>query len=224
MKVCAGVLACLLAVQVATADQLQWNNVDWQAGELSQSFDVGGINVGFAFSGSVDCLIEETNDHYGPLPDDDHGWNVDGLWWGCNMMDASDYLTLTISFDQPVSQVQFSIYDIDGMGNNWEKLLVDASYQGQPATVAFSNVGSGITANGNLLASNGSYEGVPGETPNTADVDLSISTMVDTISLQFTCNAVADRGQLIGDIAFVPEPLTTMLLVVGGVGVLKRRG
>lgn len=219
-------IVCMISIiSLSGAAVLNWNSVDWPAGALNQPYVVEGVTCDLTFGGDTQYLL--TNPPFSQdLPDDDHSYAVSGLWWGANFdtQAVNPAITLTIEFSQPVSAAAFELYDIDGVlsSGQWETTQVDAYLGIAPVAPVFVP-GAHVTVAGNILGSDGFFDGEPGDAGNTAAVGLVFGDMIDTIVLTYQSNADANRGQLIGNIEFVPEPATLLMFGAGGFLLRKRR-
>jgi len=210
----------------ASAAVLDWGVVDWAGGSLSNTYlnvDGVGVDISLAFTGDTGEILTSHGSTPGPLPTDLHTWDASGLWWAANFSQASQSLTLTISFDSAVSNVSFKVHDLDGTGvvggsGNWETLTVSGTLAGN-AVNALLTPGSHQVLNGNTIQSNG-WDQTPADPTTTALIQFN---NVDTIVLLYKSNINSERGEILSNITFVPEPSTMLLLAAGVMGLLRKR-
>lgn len=203
-----------------SASLLDWSVVDWPSGSLSNTYsnvDGVGVDISLAFSGDTSEILASHGSTSGALPTDLHTWDAQGLWWAANFSQAGQGLTLTIIFDTLVSDVAFSVHDIDGMSGNWEKLTVSGLASGS-AVNPLITAGANQILTGTTIASN-NYDQSPADPTTTALIQFA---SVDTIVLLYESNINAERGEILSNIAFVPEPTTMLLLGAGALSFLRR--
>jgi hypothetical protein len=196
---------------------LDWAVYDWSGGSLSNTYNVDGVNVTLTFTGDTSRILNSHSSTPGPLPTDLHSWDAQGLWWAANFNQLGQSLTLTITFDQVVSDVAFSIHDLDGSGGNWEQVTVSGSALGSAVNPAIT-AGAKHILTGTTIASN-NYDQTPADVATTAMIQFASA---DTIVLLYESNINAERGEILSNITFIPEPATLLLLGAGAVGLLRR--
>ena len=115
----AALLAVLLCPFQAKAATLDWNNVDWTAGSLSQSFEIDSGNPGNDITITITGNTSRFNTNY---PDDNTnltgglGSSEQSLQLYMNKFaNDTEFVTVTITFNYAagVDHVNFSIFDID---------------------------------------------------------------------------------------------------------------
>lgn len=223
MKRCFVTAAALLIVCAAGASMLNWDGSQWPHGFLTETYFIDGVMVDMAFTGAVGSLISSHSAAYNQaLPTDDwdrNAWSPtapDALWWGVKeLVSEGAPLEFTISFDTPVTDVAFCLYDLDGVeliylsgelaGNNvYPSMVSPGSIDYTPATGRL--YGNGISGN-------------PGAANNTACIDFS--GPIDKIVLSYS--GPKDTGVMLGDLEFVPEPASLTLLAMGAGALLRTR-
>jgi len=223
MRALVALTTVLMAVSGAGASVLNWDGTQWPDGSLTEVYVVDGVTIRLTFTGNTEKLLTAADPpHNVDLPTDDHAWAPPGLWWACSELETGESLTLTIDFSPAVYGVTFNIYDIDGVIPAQEEVTVSASLGASSVTPTFPVVGAHINLAGNVLTSDGTFDSDPDSPDNTATVGLSGGDSVDQMVLLYT-SIGTNRGELIGPITFVPEPVAAALLTMGGLAVIRRR-
>lgn len=257
---------------MAQADTLDWNKVNWSKGGEEQTFydvDGSGIDITITLTLSYDSATynkphnhkkgySTQTDWIDGGPDDNNTFGGDGskqtgesLYLGLNF--ASDnrkvsYLDARISFSKSVSNVNFSLFDVDAYGYNYkggyEKGIqfvdvieyLESDYQGSssgsatvdynPGKINYVNNGNGDQYYGNTILNSSADQS---DNPKSA-LNIGWSDPVDTVSFRYTTGSspVRDPGnQAIGlsNVSFyeynaVPEANTviTSSFIVLGLG------
>jgi len=258
---------------MATAVTLDWDQQDWNKGSTEQTFyNIGnsGVDVTISLSLSYDSAsyrnpynrwdrYKTTSSFIDGGPDDNNTFGGDGyikdeesLYMGINL--ATDdrnvsYLDVTISFSQSVTDLDFSLFDVDSFGYNYYggyetgiqfRDVIDqiqSSNNGSDAGTAsvsynsskiYTETNGGDTAYlGNTRLNDGGND--QNDNPRSV-LDLGWSSPVDTVSFRYstTGDAVADPGQQaisLSDISFcsykaVPEPATYLVGTLIPLGLL----
>ncbi len=225
-------LAVIIVLSAATANAyvLDWTAVDYAAGATYQQFaNIGGSGINMDFQW-VDGAPGGLANMYSGLPDDDalttqYPSAAPGLWYATN--NGGD-VSVVITFSQVVSDICFSIYDIDGATANMEKVRIKGfdindnpvdigSYcwfnNGNEIGVTVGNAAFGVEfAN---LAGVDLNPGQAGWEKNQALIGIDSGAQIKKLGIAFT-NLDGVRGQIIENISFVPEPTTMVLLALGG--------
>lgn len=222
------VLAC---GTVAQALDIVWDGTQWAEDDgmgnpiLVQSYNVGGITVDMQVGGSTGDLVRGPS-YY--LPTDNWAqwvsWNIQGLWLAATNLTAGEVLTLDIQFSQPVTGLSFDIYDLD-YWNGRERVQAGACLGG--TIIAASSVVTGqyvdFTPPCILEASAGSTAALNPDDPQGRNkATLTYNDPIDSLQLSFDSCDGTQVGVLLGNLTFVPEPVTLGLLGLGAL-VLRRR-
>lgn len=205
------------------------------------NIDGSGVNISMYWTGETNKFLSNYIYNDGSnvatitLPDDDFSSifnDLSALWYG---LDSGGTVSLVMQFSQPVTNVSFNVWDIDGLIGQagMEKVRVKGFLGGLGngavapdvysggADLAFSLVAIGGVNDGLTISNKGLYDINPPAAEHMATV--GFTGPIDTIGFQFTSTA-ANRGELIGDISFVvPEPATLILLGVGAFGLIRRK-
>lgn len=232
-RILAALVIAILAVNVNAAVLNWYNDVDYAAGSLNQTFnniDGSGVNVNFAWSGNTNRMLAG-------YPDDDSAktsFDMSALWYAANFAAyPSEGVSVTITFSEPVYGVNFTLYDIDGETPLIEKTRIKGFLAGVPTLPSSYNAGDDVlveiipvdtdplTEDGFIFWNDGTFDNGPLSDLNQGWV--TFAGPINQIGLQFKASAGADRGQLMGDITFVPEPATISMLGLGVLGLLRRR-
>jgi hypothetical protein len=232
-RILAALIVAILAANLNAAVLNWYNDVDYAAGSLNQTFnniDGSGVNVNFAWSGNTNRILAG-------LPDDDAAktnFDMSALWYAANFAAyPSEGVSVTITFSEPVYGVNFTLYDIDGETPMIEKTRIKGFLAGVPTLPDSYDCGNNVlieiipvdtdpsTEDGFIFWNDGYIDYSP---PNALSQGwVTFDGPIDMIGLQFKAGAGADRGQLMGDITFVPEPATISMLGLGVLGLLRRR-
>ena len=240
VAVAAATLCCGTSAY-AVPYSLQWDaaTVDYPGGSTSPvnfaDVDGSGIDVSMSWSGDTDRFLTDYDIGGGTLvsfPDDDVIAGLSGLWLAMEFAIENESVTATFVLSQPVTSVHIPIYDIDGVSPTFERLLI-RGYDGANGVVPVQ-----YEAGDDLLASVVPYDGggppdwgfeflnggendvdVPPPNPNSGWV--LFDDPIDSFTLEYAATPGAERGMIIGDITFVPEP-STLALLMGSLLVLGR--
>jgi hypothetical protein len=262
MKALARWILSLLIPWSAQAQMLDWDEVDWTRGANSETFsDVQGtgidISIGLTLSNDKNKNQVTQWSPYGTASPDDN--NTFGGDWGKKDGEslylkpdfASDnrersYLDVTISFSQSVSNVQFSLFDIDvglwytrSPGLEFEDIIeqISGSHDGQSVDASV-DAGNRIIVDNSTDPGNTLYRGNTSTSDSGQDqndnpgsvIRLTFSDPVDTINFRYSSGNRAEWNpgdQAIGmsDISFsaynaVPEPSTVLgsILMIAAIG------
>ncbi len=233
------VVAIVVSAAMANAYVLDWTAVNYTAGAAHQQFaNVGGSGIAMDFQwyngdtgqpGGTFLNAGLPNDEDGLLPvypNAEHG-----LWYATG---NSNDVSLVITFSQTVSNVMFSIYDIDGLGANKESVRIkgfDTAGVAIDLSKYWCSYGDDITfyeegtaAFGYQFINNGLNDEDPGVADwqrNLATIGMDSGAQIKSIGIAFLNND-GERGQILTDISFVPEPATMVLLALGGM-LLRRK-
>jgi hypothetical protein len=141
----AAAAACLLAAgaPAAAAELLDWDVVTWPAGNLTRTFTVGDGNVVFTFSGNTANLVPIGTGNSPNLSAVLLGGQpagTDALTFRTDHTNNTQSITITIDFTHAggVSDVAFSIFDVDALFFNHVDRVVVTGFQG--ATPIFAAV------------------------------------------------------------------------------------
>lgn len=196
--------------------ELNWDSVVWPDESLANSYTVGGVGVDVAFSGSTDKL-------YAPFPTTDTSAypGIGGLWPAAKNLATTDAVMLSIDFSQPVTDLTFSIYDVDFYITGTERVSYCAFDDGS-TVYADVTLGSKITQETPVCFVGEHGNGAqPGDENNT--LSFCFPYAVDSVELTFDVVGGGNFGLIVGDLTFVPEPATMSLLGVGLLSTLRRR-
>lgn len=212
---------------------LDWNSVNWTAGNLSQSFDIDGSNAGnditITISGDTGNL---TNSLGGNTPPDDvteidGGTGQQALMLSADHSNLSQSLTVTITFlySNGVNGLQFSIFDVDrsvSFGSGFDDQIRNFTVNGGTSTnVSITGSSLNTVSNNNSPTASVSGNNVSGDTTANANAAVSFQSGVNVYSISFdwgnqaTFTNVNRQAIAIGDLTWtpaVPEPG----VVVGG--------
>jgi hypothetical protein len=240
-------VAVAFVAGAAQAVVLNWNapGVDYPAGGVGPVLfnSVGGssTNMTFAWSGNTNRFLSGydytgTGSPLVTLPDDDATPvaypGVSALWYATNFLSTTESVSLTITFSQPVTNVSFHIYDIDGIIPASESTRIKGFLSGVPTLPSDFGGGTDVdiavvpvdtdpaTNDGIIFSSKGGGDTNPPLAAN--DGWVTFAGPIDMIGMQFR-SSVGARGQFLSDITFVPEPATMILLAAGGLLALRRR-
>ncbi len=227
---------------VAGASVLQWDatGVTYPQGDTGPvtftNVDGTGVDITIDWLGDTGTFLSGWAMAGGTydLPSDEAAeeFSMSALWWANNFTSGQS-VSMVISFSEPVTDVNFTLFDIDGVQPQWEKTRIKAFSGGLGGTaslpsmwtlgsdVNFTIVAIGNPGDGLILTNGGAGDTTPPDAIHQAELDFF--GPIDTIGIAYSSIAAADRGQLIGDISFVPEPATMALLALGGLAVLRRR-
>ncbi len=187
----------ILAVAVAApAATLDWPGApDWIDGTFGPyAYNAGGVAITVSVS-DADGVSLPTH------PTDDNGFGVPSLWIaGSFLASPGSPIVTTIEFSKPVSNVQWTMYDIDTKAGDNERVEVLATNDGAPAPITGASTGSGVEFDGvSVFEANGTSNGNPPNAPDNAAV--TIDGPIDRMTISF--QGFQDNiGFLIGNISF----------------------
>jgi len=130
--VCIRLLIALVVIIFSTSTVFATGILDWDTTVPiypTGSFAHDYVNIGTPpvdISTTVTGDTGDLDDGFGTTPDP----RADGLFFGVDYEDRSESVTLTINFSQPVSNVSFSIFDIDERvtaGGFTDEIIINAS-------------------------------------------------------------------------------------------------
>lgn len=206
------------------ADTLDWNSVNWSNEDLTESFNVGGTTISFVISGDTGGI--ENNSPNDTTQINGSSSTEQTLFLNTNHGNRNDDITITITFSQPVTNISFTIYDIDADSSSYVDQIRNVYGSDGVNTYAFSATGS----SGNSVASSGTTSlTVTGTSSINDDSDNGNATFsytgaaVTTISFTYGNNTDTSLGDRppgnpgnqwigLGDITYtvVPEPAVSM--------------
>jgi hypothetical protein len=234
--------SCLLAALVllwlgmgrVQAITLDWNNVNWTADSLSQSFDIDPGNAGNDITITISGNTGDIDDSGGASPDDNtiitggQGGTQESLYLAADYGGSGRELVVTITFSAGyiygVENVQFTIFDVDRDSGVWRDQIDEMAGTRNSATVSFADLTGtnfhDIFDSGTATARARGDGATENADPGTDDANLNVvfnDAPVDEVSFRWTNIDAALGFQYIGlyDITYtpaVPEPAT----VVGG--------
>jgi hypothetical protein len=234
--------SCILAALVLVcfglgrveAVTLDWNNVDWTADSLSQSFDIDPSNAGNDITITISGNTGDIDDSGGASPDDNtiitggQGGTQESLYLAADYGGTGRELVVTITFSAGyvygVENVQFTIFDVDRDSGVWRDQIDEMEGRRNSAVVSFADLTGtnfhDIFDSGTATARARGDGATENADPGTDDANLNVvfnDAPVDEVSFRWTNIDAALGFQYIGlyDITYtpaVPEPAT----VVGG--------
>ncbi len=209
-------LFCCAVVASASGNLVDWSDVTWTPDDLGpNSFtggDAGATTVTLEFSDPDNILTGAGTDPFdSPFISSGTSGFDDSLQFRFNDNSASgvtssnySFVTLTITFDQPVNNVRFAFGDIDGGSapdnaaiDSWQDIVVvTGSLLGSEVGFSASGLGSSVgddSADGNLFStgSNVTLYGLDGDTPSTGsdatdgNATLTADDIIDTIVIEY---------------------------------------
>ncbi len=225
---------CWSTSAYAEPHSLQWDapTVDYPGGSTSPvnfaDVDGSGIDVSISWSGNTDRFLTDYDIGGGMLvsfPDDDVIAGISGLWLATEFATENESVTATFVFSQPVTSLHIPVYDIDGVGPTFERLLIRGYSGGTGIVPSQYDTGDDLLASvvpfdgggppdWGLEFLNGGQNDIDTLPPNPANNGWAFfADPVDSITLEYAATRLTERGIIIGDIAFVPEPSTFALLM-----------
>lgn len=232
---CCSFLIVLLLAACASAYQLTWyDDVDYPAGSTGpvDFTDVDGSGVTMTFE-----WVDITGTFFDNLPDDDAVKDQmppleSGLWYALN---EAQRASLVISFSEPVTNVSFNVWDIDGVqatpptgpDDAMEYLRIKSFLAGGNVLPTDAGGGNHIMVDwglsdpavGVILYNDGLFDVWPPHADSMGWV--TMDGPIDKVGMQFIARDV-DRGQILGDVTFVPEPATVVMLMLGGLLIRRK--
>lgn len=223
---------------------LHWDapTVDYPGGSTSPvSFtdvDGSGIGISISWSGNTERFLADYDIGGGVLvsfPDDDVIAGFSGLWLATEFAAAGESVTATFAFSEPVTNLYIPVFDVDGASPIFERLLFRGYSGGTGIVPSQYDTGDDLLAsvvpfeeggppNWGLEFLNGGQNDIDTLPPNPGNIGWALFTdPIDSITLEYAATPGAERGMVIGDITFVPEP-STLALLIGSLLVLSRSG
>lgn len=214
------------ALSQATASVLDWDLVDWTdtTAPYSQAFVVNGVTVTVSITGDVNRFTTINGD---TAPDDNThqtgGTGGESLYLAMNYTADTQAITITITFSAMVTNVSYSIFDIDFTNNGFTDQIRTISATNGTTTYAASITDSGAGNTVNIANNNTTSATVTGDGTAAEGTDDGNATFAfganNVNSITFTygndpATTPADPSQQsigLGDINFtiVPEPSTS---------------
>jgi len=221
MRIMWSAFAGLAVAASAPASTLEWGSHpghDWAPGDIgTHTYSVDGVDIDVTVADPSGITLSSPV----VLPDDDNSFGISAFWIGGDFS-GSESITVTLQFSVDVTDVSFSMYDIDGTGSDSESVIVGGSRNGGVIAMAGAMTGSGVDFDGiDTFSNNGSSNANPPAAIDSATV-LGFASEIDTLTISFSANS-AGKGFLIGDISFLPAPGAAAFLCLGGLAAARRR-
>jgi hypothetical protein len=238
-------LCATFLLGAAQAITLNWDtDFDWPAGSLIQTIpnvDGSGIDMTFTWDGANpgsllnNYQVPGYPGYYATLPDDNPVEDImpgvdSGIWYATT---GPSSINLVIEFSESVTNVSFDLFDIDGVGGggtstNFKEYLRVIGFLANGTAVLPTNAGGGSdvglewwpAATGIIFVNGGLQDQWPPYAANEAWVNFA--GPIKKIGFEFKNNDGV-RGQILGDITFLPEPATLVLLSIGGLAAIRRK-
>lgn len=173
----------------------------------------------------ADVLITDAGGvTYGSFPQAGNFFGIDSLWIAGNF--ASDPwgndIVVTINFSQAVTDVSFSVTDLDGSGGNVDRVILSGALGASGPIAADANLGANIDQiDAFEFRADGTNNGQPGAAAVTAD--FSFDGPIDTLTLAYSSTGNS-QGIIIGNVVYtIPAPSTLGALSVLGLAASRRR-
>ncbi|MGE3677852.1 MAG: DUF4347 domain-containing protein, partial [Burkholderiales bacterium] len=180
---------------------LDWDAVDWTANATSGTYAAGGVDVSISITGNTNRLAE-VNDN----TDLTGGTGEESLKVTANaFQNAGEYVELTIAFSDEVSNVSFSIFDIDQGAFTDRLTITGTSSAGSitPTSITAAVGSPSWTLSGNVITGSASA----GDTTSTGTANVVFNaTGITSITVRYQ-NTTPVANQWIGlhDVTFATE-------------------
>lgn len=178
------------------------STIDWSVLGANGDFTLGSgtseINVSIETDSNADGQTGSVSDQGTPA--------ANGLW----VNDLTDAVTTTLTFDEPVQDLSFEIYDLDQNGTDWDErvtiLVTDAD--GNVFPVSYSDLAATHSASDGTVDASGTNDATT-DTSGAADsISVSIAGPITSLEIIFEPGEGASETGAIGlsDISLTHAP------------------